>query len=52
MADSHCPDPSRSTPRPPRPRPPLARRLQPWAELLYKLLAAAAAAIAVWKGLG
>jgi len=34
------------------PRPPLAQRLQPWVDMLYKLLAALATAVALWKGLG
>jgi hypothetical protein len=39
-------------PAPPDPpRRPLAPRLLPWAELLYKLVAAAAAALAIWKSL-
>jgi hypothetical protein len=42
MADSPSPDP---------PRRPLAQRLQPVADFLYKLLVASAAAIAIWKGL-
>jgi hypothetical protein len=37
---------------PPPPRPPWLQKLRPWAELLHRLLAAIAAAIAIWKGLG
>ena len=33
------------------PRRPLGQRLQPVADVLYKLLVASAAAIAIWKGL-
>ncbi|WP_268885226.1 hypothetical protein [Belnapia mucosa] len=36
---------------PPPPRRPLSQRLQPWAEFLYKMIVASAAAIAIWKGL-
>ena len=39
-------------PPPPSPRPTRLQRLRPWAELLHRLLAAIAAAIAIWKGLG
>jgi hypothetical protein len=42
MADPHSPPPSRR---------PLSERLQPWAEFLYKMIVASAAAIAIWKGL-
>jgi hypothetical protein len=35
-----------------RPWAELLQRLRPWAELLHRLLAAIAAAIAIWKGLG
>jgi hypothetical protein len=47
MAESQ-PD---APPSPP-PRPPLVQRIRPWVELLYRLLAAMAAAIAIWNGLG
>lgn len=51
MADSTSPDAPRQDP--PRPsRPSLAQRLQPWVDMLYKLLAALATAVALWKGLG
>jgi hypothetical protein len=46
MSQQLPPDP------PPPPRPPWLQRLRPWAELLHRLLAAIAAAIAIWKGLG
>lgn len=46
-----CPDRGKGPPDHP-PRPSLAQRLLPWVELLYKLLAALAAALALWKGLG
>ncbi|MBV1797336.1 hypothetical protein [Siccirubricoccus sp. G192] len=48
------PDSARTDPPPPTrpPRAPLAQRLQPWVDLLYKLLLAAATALALWKGLG
>jgi hypothetical protein len=36
----------------PSPRPSLAQRLQPWVDLLYKLLAMAFLALALWRGLG
>ena len=45
------PESQPAAPPPPQPRPPLAQRLKPWAELLYRLLAAIASAIAIWKGL-
>ena len=49
MPDSAPSDPpTRTRPQ----RPPLAQRLQPWVDLLYKLLVAAATALALWKGLG
>lgn len=47
MADSSQPDRSAAQPA----RPSLASRLHPWAELLYKALVAAGAALALWKGL-
>lgn len=50
MADRAPPDPPREAGPVPE-RPSLARRLQPWAELVYKLLIAAGAALALWKGL-
>jgi hypothetical protein len=37
---------------PPPPPPPLTQRLQPWLDLIAKLLTALAAALAIWKGLG
>ena len=40
-------DPPSSQP----PRRPLSQRLQPVLDVLYKLLVASAAAIAIWKGL-
>jgi hypothetical protein len=46
MSDAQQPPPP-----PPPPRPPLPQRLKPWAELLYRLLAAIASGIAIWKGL-
>lgn len=46
MADSTPPDRS-ATPA----RLSLASRLLPWAELLYKALVAAGAALALWKAL-
>ena len=36
---------------PDAPPPPLLQRLRPWVELLYRLLAAIASAIAIWNGL-
>jgi hypothetical protein len=39
------------SPPPQPPRRPLEQRLLPWADLLYKLIAAAAAALAIWKAL-
>jgi hypothetical protein len=33
-------------------RPSLAQRLQPWVDMLYKLLAMAFLAMALWRGLG
>ncbi|MBX6742228.1 MAG: hypothetical protein QJR07_00555 [Acetobacteraceae bacterium] len=51
MTDSPRPDAPRQDPPCP-PRPSLAQRLQPWVDLLYKLLAALAAAVALWKALG
>ena len=41
--------PHRATP--PDPPRPLVQRLLPWADLLAKLLAAAVAAMALWRGL-
>lgn len=41
-----------SQPAAPPPRPPLSQRLRPWMEIVYRLLAAIASAIAIWKGLG
>ena len=49
MADSTPPDKPASTAPPARPT--LASRLQPWAELLYKALLAAGAALALLKAL-
>lgn len=37
---------------PPPPRPPWAQRVRPWVELISRLLAALAYAIAIWKELG
>ena len=34
------------------PRPSLAQRLQPWVDILYKLLAMGFLAMALWRGLG
>ena len=34
------------------PRPTFAQRLQPWVDLVYKLLAAAFLAMMLWRGLG
>ncbi|MDB5371641.1 MAG: hypothetical protein JWP04_283 [Belnapia sp.] len=47
MADLSSPDPPRQLPAPQ----PLIQRLQPLVDVLYKLLVASAAALAVWKGL-
>ncbi|HYZ33333.1 MAG TPA: hypothetical protein VE684_13775 [Crenalkalicoccus sp.] len=41
-----CPEP----PRPP-PQPTLLQRLQPWVDLLYKLVAGVAALVAAWRAL-
>jgi hypothetical protein len=45
-----APDPE--PPRAPPPRPGLPHRAAPWLDLLGKLLAAIAAALAIWKALG
>lgn len=47
MADLPPSDPPRQPPAPRR----LTQRLLPLADVLYKLLVASAAALAVWKGL-
>jgi hypothetical protein len=49
MPDSAPTDPPTHA-RPPRPS--LAQRLQPWVDLLYKLIVAGATVLALWKGLG
>jgi hypothetical protein len=47
------PPPRRAVaPPPPQQRPGLAQRAGPWIDLLGKLLAAIAAALAIWKALG
>jgi len=67
MPDPIPPDPSPTDPQnlpgrgrgagpadgpPPPQHPSLAQRLQPWVDLVYKLLAAAFLAMALWRGLG
>lgn len=42
--------PETEPPAPP-PRPPFSQRIRPWVELVSRLLAAIAAALAIWKGL-
>ncbi|WP_158295457.1 hypothetical protein [Crenalkalicoccus roseus] len=49
------PEPAPRPPARPRrtpPRPGLPQRLLPWLDLIGKLLAAIATALAIWKGLG
>ena len=42
--------PAAEEPPPPPARPSFAQRLQPWVDLLYKLLAMAFLAMALWRG--
>lgn len=44
--------PALPPPAGPPPRAPLMQRLQPWVDLIAKLLTALAAGLAIWKGLG